>query len=69
MTAREATQKGATVPGAGEASEDADHNRRELKTERQLRILEYVSKHGGADVTALATWLKVSGATVRRDLQ
>ncbi|MEU8825658.1 DeoR/GlpR family DNA-binding transcription regulator [Streptomyces sp. NPDC048636] len=54
----------------GESSGDeADRNRRKLRTERHLRIIEHVSEHGGADVAALATWLDVSSATVRRDLQ
>ncbi|GGX36773.1 DeoR family transcriptional regulator [Streptomyces malachitofuscus] len=47
----------------------ADRNRRALRTERHLRILEYVSEHGAADVAGLAAWLEVSDATVRRDLQ
>lgn len=47
----------------------AERSRRALRTERHLRILEHVSEHGGADVTALAAWLDVSSATVRRDLQ
>ena len=53
----------------GEHRDGADRGRRALRTERHLRILEFVSEHGGADVTALAAWLEVSGATVRRDLQ
>ncbi|MBA5223907.1 MULTISPECIES: DeoR/GlpR family DNA-binding transcription regulator [Streptomyces] len=40
-----------------------------LKTERHARILEHVSARGAMDVTELSRLLKVSGATIRRDLQ
>nr|WP_308309181.1 DeoR/GlpR family DNA-binding transcription regulator [Streptomyces sp. CHD11] len=53
----------------GEHRAGADRGRRALRTERHLRILEFVSEQGGADVTALAARLEVSGATVRRDLR
>jgi DeoR family transcriptional regulator of aga operon len=39
------------------------------KSERFTEILDQVGRHGTVDVTALATALGVSGATIRRDLQ
>jgi DeoR family transcriptional regulator of aga operon len=40
-----------------------------LRTERHARILEHVAERGSIDVNELSRLLKVSGATVRRDLQ
>ncbi|MFJ9808640.1 DeoR/GlpR family DNA-binding transcription regulator [Streptomyces sp. NPDC101158] len=40
-----------------------------LKADRTARILAYVNDEGSADVHALSDLLKVSTATVRRDLQ
>lgn len=39
------------------------------RSERHLRILEHVGERGAAYVLELSEWLKVSQATVRRDLR
>ncbi len=63
-----ATEGGGPVSlGATGAIDEDDH--RMLRTERHSRIVEHVTAQGSANVVELSGLLRVSPATVRRDLQ